>query len=139
MRKHAKRLIRNGRRIYGGVYDLSDGTEVYLAFRKQAEIYRSGKKTISDAVVEGAACWAVDEDTLIRLRTEGIYMVGIWVRDTGDLYLTSLAKYLDRTRAKVLNYEGRGGALQRYLPLSEFRVIFGKTKFKRGRKPKATS
>lgn len=136
MRKNAKRLVRNGRRIYGAIYELGDRREVYLAWRKHEEIYRSGKKSISDAIADNTACWAIDEDTLIRLRTEGVYLVGVAVKETGDIYLTSLWTFLDRTRAKVLNYESRGGALQRYLPISEFRVLWGKTRFKMGRKRK---
>lgn len=134
MRKNAKRLVRNGRRIYGAIYELHDRREVYLAWRKHEEIYRSGKKSVSDAIAEGSACWAIDDDTLIRLRTEGVGIVGVAVKETGDIYITSLATYLDRTKAKVLNYDSRGGALQRYLPLSEFRVLWGRTKFKRGLK-----
>jgi hypothetical protein len=45
------------------------------------------------------------------------------VIDTGDLYLTRLVNYFDMKKAKVRDYTGigaRGGARQRYLPLSHF-------------------
>lgn len=121
-RKDAKRLIRNGRRIYGGIYELPNGKEVYIAFRKQSEMFRGGEKSISDAIQKGCASWAIDNDTLIRLRTEGVYYVGIQTKETGDLYLATLA---DFNAAPVLNYESRGGALQRYLPLDKFLIQLG--------------
>lgn len=126
-------MIRNGRRIYGGVYCLQDGREVYLAWRRTKDIFRSGEKTISDAVANGTACWAIDYDTLIRLRTEGVYLVGVINRDTNDIYIAMLGDFI---AAKTLNYESRGGALQRYLPLSKFVVFMGSAHKKR--KPTAS-
>lgn len=121
-RKHAKRTIRNGRRIYGGVFELPSGKEVYLAYRKNGEMFRGGEKTISDAIQKGTASWAIDNDTLIRLRTEGVYLVGVLTKETGDLYIATLADFL---AAPVLNYQNRGGALQRYLPLDKFLIQIG--------------
>lgn len=126
-----------GRRIYGGVYELADGREVYLAWRKQEEIFRAGKKTVSDAVSESVASWAIDDETLLKLRREGVQIVGVLVRDTGDLYITTLSKFFTPGVAKVMDYESRGGALQRYLPLTEFGVRYGTTRFAKGRKRKA--
>lgn len=121
-KKNAKRLVRNGRRVYGGIYQLSSGKEVYIAFRKQAEMFRGGEKSLADAIQKGVASWAIDYDTLIRLRTEGVYFVGIQTKETGDLYLATLA---DFNNAPMMNYEKRGGALQRYLPLDKFLIQLG--------------
>ena len=122
LRKNAKQLIRNGRRIYGGIYDLPSGLQIYIAYRKQAEMFRSGEKTLSEAIQKDTACWAVDNDTLITLRMRGVYLVGIQVKETDDLYVATLA---DFNNAKMLNYEGKGGALQRYLPLNRFMIQLG--------------
>lgn len=100
----------------------------YLANRRRAEIFRSGESTISDAIRNGKACWALDEDTIIKMKSKGVAAVGILCRDTDDIYLTPLSNFLDKTKAKILNYEGRGGALQRYLPLSYFSYRPGKVK-----------
>lgn len=85
-------------------------------------MFRSGEKSLADAIQKGTACWAIDNDTLIRLRTEGVYLVGVQTKETGDLYLATLA---DFNSAPVLNYESRGGALQRYLPLDRFIIQLG--------------
>ena len=121
-KKNAKRLVRNGRRVYGAVYELSNGTEVYVAFRKQSELFRSGEKSIADAIQKGTAAWAIDYDTLIRLRTEGVYLVGVQTKETGDVYMATLA---DFNAAPMMNYAARGGALQRYLPLDRFLISLG--------------
>lgn len=122
--------MRRGRRIYGGIYALSDGREVYLAWRKQSEIFRSGEKTVSDAFAEGKAAWALDDETLLNLRLEGVELVGVLVKETLDIYVTHISKFFDRTLAKVMNYESRGGALQRYLPIDHFAVTLGSTRIK---------
>jgi len=122
--------VRKGRRIYGGVYELSDGREVYLAWRKQSEIFRSGERTTSDAFVKGTAAWALDDETLLNLRLEGIELVGVLVKETLDIYLTHISNFFDQTKAKVLNYEARGGALQRCLPVTFFHVMLGSTRIK---------
>jgi hypothetical protein len=129
-KKDAARLIRHGRRIYGAVYRLSDGREVYMAWRKTREIFRGGEKMLSDAVVVGKASWAIDEDTLIQRRLEGIQYVGIWNIETDDKFIAPIAYFFDSTKSKCLNYEGRGGALQRYLPLANFRIVLGSTRIK---------
>lgn len=113
--------------IYGAVYKLADGRQVYLAWRWNSEIFRSGEKTISDAVSKGVACWAIDNDTLIRLRIEGVYLIGVAVADTGDIYISTLNEF---NTAPVLNFNNRGGSLQRYLNLKKFRVLNGVTRIK---------
>jgi len=130
LRKKAKRLIRNGRRIYGAIYELPSGHQVYLAWRTQSEIFRGGELTNSDALVKHKAAWALDNDTLLDLRREGITIVGVYVKDTGDKYITHIANFFDRSKSKVMNYESRGGALQSYLPLENFAIRLGATRIK---------
>ncbi|WP_274869555.1 hypothetical protein [Phaeobacter gallaeciensis] len=126
MKKQAKRLIRggrSGRRIYGGIYELSDGKEVYLAFRQRKEIFRSGEKNVSSAADKGIACWAIDYDTLLDMRNNQVFLIGVYVRDEGDIYLTHYDNFFDDRKATVRNYESRGGALQKYLPIQHFAKI----------------
>lgn len=125
-RKYEVRLVKKGRRTYGGIVKLVDGRQCYLAFRNLSEIYRSGEKTISAAIDAGTACWALDVDTLTQMRALSINLVGVLVRDTGDIYLTRLEHFQDFSKAKVLNFDRRGGSLQRYLPLQWFMMRRGK-------------
>jgi hypothetical protein len=115
--------VKKGRRLYGHFCTLTDGQVIYLARRKHREIFRSGKASISGAMTEGDAAWALDEITLYNLRARNIQVVGVRVIDTHDLYLTRLANFFDLKRAKIRDYTGigaKGGARQRYLPLQFF-------------------
>lgn len=132
-RSMAKRTVKKGRRIYGGIFEMPNGKEVYLAYRKISEMFRGGEKTLSDAIVGDKASWAIDYDTLIRLRTEGVYYVGILVRETEDIYVTTLGEFLE---APMLNYATRGGALQRYLPLDKFLISLGSVRGIKAKKPR---
>lgn len=109
---------------------MSDGREVYIARRKAGDVWRSGEKTNSDAFAASKAAWAMDDDTLLNLRIEGISLCGVHVKETGDLYITETANFFDKTKAKVMNYESRGGALQRYLPTSYFLFKMGSVRIK---------
>jgi len=129
--KKAKRLVKKGRRFYGGVFELADGREIYIARRKNnREIFRGGENNITAAISANKAYWALDDETLLRLRTEGVALIAIYVEENADLYLATLTDYLDRKKAKVFDYGSRGGALQRYLPLTCFRRQAGATRIK---------
>lgn len=119
--KLPKRPVKKGRRLYGAVYTLPSGVKVYVAYRKISEIFRGGKKTISEAIREGCASWAIDEETLRERRLEGIKVVGVMCKEDDSLWLAPLEKFFDPTNARIMNYESRGGALQRYLPLRMFK------------------
>lgn len=123
LKKKAKRLVkggRTGRRLYGGIFELSNGRQVYLAFRHRREIFRSGEKNISEACDKGIACWAIDYDTLLEMRREQVMLIGVYVRDDDEIYLTHYDNFFDETKATVMNYDARGGSLQKYLPLQHF-------------------
>lgn len=134
--KKATRTVRNGRRIYGGVFRMPNGKEIYFAYRKMSEMFRSGEKFLSDAIALDKASWAIDNDTLLQLRREGVYYVGILVKDTGDTYVTTLGEYF---KAPVMNYTARGGALQRYLPLDRFLIQLGSVRGIKAKKPRAAA
>lgn len=118
-------LIKRGRRKYGGIYTVADGRRAYLAYRKTKDIFRSGEKSISDAIRKGIATWAIDEEDLLKLRLKKVPFVGVICSDTGDIYLTSLDRFFDKFLARVLNYSSRAGSLQRHLPLQHFRYRAG--------------
>lgn len=118
---------RQGRRILGHICTLDDGERIYLARRKHREIFRSGHASISGAMVEGEAAWALDETTLYSLRARGITLVGVRVVDTGDIYLAELKDFFDFKKAHVRDYTGigRGGSRQRYMGLQHFALQKG--------------
>jgi hypothetical protein len=123
--------VKKGRRLYGGIHTVvATGHCAYIAYRKLDEIFRHGEKNISDAIRLKKAAWAIDEETLLEMRAKGIDKIGVLVRETGDLYLTHLSYFFDRSKARILNYESRGGALQRYLPFEFFSVRRSVTKIK---------
>ncbi|WP_456868382.1 hypothetical protein [Galbibacter sp. BG1] len=100
---------------------MPNGTNVYLAYRKLGEIFRSGKRNLSEAIREGVAAWAIDEETLRERRLEGIKVVGVLCKESDDIWLAPIERFFDTNHARIMNYESRGGALQRYLPLKEFK------------------
>lgn len=114
-------LVKKGKRLYGAIVTLDSGEKVYMAYRKHNEIYRSGEARLSDAMKKGVAAWAMDDETLQVMRAHGIRVVGVFVRDTGERYVTNIDSYFDKTKIKILNYAARGGSLQRYLPLQHFK------------------
>lgn len=114
-----------GRRFYGVICALSDGREFYLALRSRLEIFRSGEPNVNIAEAKGTACWAIDESTLLDLRVANVNLIGVIDYDSNDIYL---ATRKDWDGAKFMDYTSRGGALQRYLPVSHFIVKQGKAR-----------
>jgi hypothetical protein len=117
--------VRKNKRLYGYYYDFADGTRAYFASRRQSEIYRGGEATISDAQRSGKAAWALDDETLLAARARGCKIVGVIVKDTGDRYAARIEKWFDRGAVKFINYETKGGSLQRCLALTEFTLVPG--------------
>jgi hypothetical protein len=131
MKQAAKELVRGGRtnrRLYGGIYELSDGRNVYLAYRWRKEIFLNGEKSINAALDKGVACWAMDQDTLFNMRIRMIEIVGVYMRDERNIYITRLENFFDTDKSRIMNFERRGGALQRYLPLQYFDMLKGRSK-----------
>lgn len=108
--------------LYGHILTLDTTQKIYLAQRKNREIFRGGKASISGAMSEELAAWAIDEDLLVKLRVKGVFFVGVRVIDTGDLYLTRLRTFTDPKTSKLRDYTGvgRGGSRQRYVVFKHF-------------------
>lgn len=113
--------VKKGKRLYGAIVTLDSGERVYMAYRKRNEIYRAGEMRVGEAIRKGIAAWAMDDETLRIMRAHSIKVVGVFVRDTGERYVTSIDSYFDKSKIKVLNYSNRGGSLQRFLPLQYFK------------------
>ncbi|MBX5130705.1 hypothetical protein HJB53_29905 [Rhizobium lentis] len=122
-------IVRRGRRIYGHIYHFAN-RNVYLAARKLDQIFRFGEKCNSDALRKELAAWALDEETLTELRLMKIVWVGVKVKQNNDIYITRIENFFDSKKTKFLNFERRGGAAQRYLPIKYFTHIPGQTKIR---------
>jgi hypothetical protein len=122
-------VVRRGRRIYGHIYHFAN-RNVYLAARKLDQIFRFGEKCNSDALRKDLASWALDEETITELRLMKIVWVGVRVKQNNDIYITRLENFFDSKKTKFLNFERRGGAAQRYLPIKYFTHIPGATKIR---------
>jgi hypothetical protein len=120
-------LIKKGRQRHGEERTYFDGRKCYIAFRKKKDLYRSGERTMSDAVRKNIHCWALDYDRLLTLRSKQIRLVVIWVQDTGELFGTQLEHFFDKEKIQRHNYAERGGALQHYLPFEYWKRKPGKT------------
>lgn len=70
----------------------------------------------------------MDEDTLLRLRTEKVELIAIVVKETKDIFVTTAESFRDREKAKYGNYSGSGGTVIRYLPLQYFTKKSGTVK-----------
>jgi hypothetical protein len=116
---------KNGR--YGSICTFQSKRLVYVADRKQFQYYRDGRMTISEAVREGVAAWAIDVETLDRVRARGIRYIAVSKKKDRELYVTCIDNFFDRRIAKLINYTSRGGAEQYCLPLQYFHHRIGKT------------
>lgn len=118
--------IVKGRTIQGYICDLDDGSKLYLASRKQEQIYRDGHKTISSAMTHKVAGWLMDEITLYNMRAKKINQIGVRVKDTNDVYFTDLLNYFNFAKIKIVNSShNRNGLRSRSLSLCEFTLIKG--------------
>lgn len=70
----------------------------------------------------------MDEDTLLQLRTEKVELIAIVVKETKDIFITTVAAFRDKEKARYGNYTGRGGTVIRYLPLQHFTKKSGTVK-----------
>lgn len=109
---------------------MSSGRTIFLAYKKQSEMYKTDERSLSGALIHEKAGWALDEETLLTLRIEKIDIVGVMVKETSDIYLTMLGHFNDSDKAKYANYTGRGGGVLRFLPMKYFSKRAGTVRVK---------
>ena len=122
---HEKEVLSpTGKRVYGFVCTFASGHVCYFARRRHREIFRTGHSTISGAMTDDVAAWAIDEALLFSLRAKGVKLIGVRVIDTGEAYITNMKVFFDRASYKMRDYTGvgRGGSPQRFVPLQYFRL-----------------
>ncbi|OAB55686.1 hypothetical protein AY600_02080 [Phormidium willei BDU 130791] len=127
MRKDLTREdLKLGKRNLGTVYRWPDGRSCFLAERRIKDIERGKNAYVSHAKAKEQAMWSIETYTLTKLRTMGIQTVGVRVKDSGDIYLTSYHRMM--RDGKVLSARTRNGSLQRSLPIQHFRRKRGRLK-----------
>lgn len=108
---------------------MSDGEDVYLAWYKQSQMFKNEEKTNSEALSKHTAGWALEYDLLLKLKRQGVNVVGVYVRDTGDKYITKLDNFFG-SNAKSIQARNKAGTLLRCLTIDHFRISLGSTKLK---------
>lgn len=116
-------LVRKGKRLYGAYMQTTQGL-AYVAFRKPDDFFRDGargeKLTLTQAMNEGRAAWAIDEHTIIAARARGVVTLGVWVKKANWLFITQFQNYLDPNLYYTRSYVTRGGSEQRFLSCKFF-------------------
>lgn len=131
-------LVRKGKRVYGAFFELSSAP-VYCAFRTPGDIFKTVRegsnkfKSISEALKDETAAWAIDDDHLQMARRRGCKNIAVWVRKLNWLFITPIENFFDRTKYQRRDYGGRGGSDQRYLPVHHFRQLSREVKLGRRR------
>ena len=120
------RLHKKGRRTLGAFVEMKSGP-AYIAFRRPRDFYRNdkrgAKRSVSQSVDDGDAMWAIDLHTLREARHDGVKWLFVLMRPQKIVYGTALANYFDPERYRAINYDGRGGSDQRYLPVGNFKAV----------------
>lgn len=129
---------RSGRSDYGRLYYLKNGKIMYLAKRnfekvrkkrdarvRASDVYRGGLKDKSAAFREGKAEFALDDETLLKLRVMGCTVVGVCDDASGDIYLTNIEHFFDPDFYTYHDYTARGGAPQRFVNRLLFKATSG--------------
>lgn len=108
--------------LYGWVVKMEGGECLYVARRRFKQIFRGGEASISEGMAASRAGWAIDEDTLIKVRAMGAKTIIVRCIDIKEEFVSPIENYFKRGNFSSINYEGvgRGGAKQRVVPLDKF-------------------
>jgi hypothetical protein len=98
---------KNGR--YGRYYRHVDTGEL---------LYMAEKKDRRTGIFHETNSLAIDVATLNEAKEKGVKFIVVKIKSTGDKYATTLETFV--SDAAVMNYDRRGGSLQRYLPIEKF-------------------
>jgi hypothetical protein len=109
--------VKRGSRVLGHIHTAEDGTQLYLARRKIADMYRQGEKSLSEAVRAGKAAWGLDEEILFKMRAQGVPLVGVEVKETGETYLINIERMFEP--GLFFTHRRMRGA-ERCVPLTHF-------------------
>ena len=115
------------RKKVGAVYELPSGKRFYLAFKKTIGMHRSGNKSRSGAIRAHEAFWSIEDDTILQLRAKRVAFVGVRVKESEDVYLTSMTAFL--RDAQYLPGAYTAGRPAKFLLVERFTLYLGAMKF----------
>lgn len=111
--------FRIGRKKVGEILTHKNGEQIVLLNRSTKDVERGkGNVYISHGIADGIAAWPVETLVLSTMRLRGIRFVGIRVRETKDIYITTLRRFVDHS--VVMSYRKRNGSMQRSLPFQHW-------------------
>lgn len=116
---------KRNKRLFGAFVTFASGRKTYFALRHHEEIYRDRLGSIAEAMRCKRAMWAIDNETILRCKRMGVSSVAVIDMEYHDIYVTTLDKFFDKAKTRYMNYESKGGALQRFVRLEEFKVSRG--------------
>ena len=94
-----------------------NGVTLYVALKAHAEIDKAKASSISAALRNGEAGWAIDMPTLMKARSLGVKYVVVKLRRKNHLWVTRFENYMDPTRARLVS---KGKSMSRILPIAHF-------------------
>lgn len=106
-----------GRRHTGYFAKLPSGTLVYFVVRRHSQMYRDGLTSQTEAMQTEKASWMIDKPVLREITKRGVQYVLIFCKDTGDLFVSPLESWLDKTKARDQLTKGFGADEVRHLGL----------------------
>tara|TARA_R110002074_G_scaffold86408_1_gene190797 strand:- start:3120 stop:3503 length:384 start_codon:yes stop_codon:yes gene_type:complete len=119
----SKEEHKKGNRLYGYFFEQDNGVKIYLAIRTERQLYTNRVGSVSKAIRQDDAGWAIDTSTLALAKRRGVTVIGVKSKNTGRYYFATLEAYFTPTKTKLIDWTERGGSIQRMLPLSEFKQI----------------
>lgn len=127
MTKPVRESFKVGPKKIGTLYRWVDGRTCLLLDRSRKDVHRGGNSHINHAFEAGEAMWSVETTVLASLRKRRVDCVAIRVREDGEVYITSLTRFM--REGKFVTHRRRNGSAQRSLPVQRFLRKHGKTKF----------
>ncbi len=121
--KSAVKIIKKGRLTLGGIFELSDGSRHFIAYMWRDDMFKGKQKSISDAVANGEAGWAIDADLLRQIRREGCSRIAIFLKDNADMYLTPLDSYFKDGEYEQVPWSREYRQARRLVKLDKFTYL----------------
>jgi len=86
-------------------------------------MFKGKQKSISDAVANGEAGWAIDADLLRQIRREGCSRIAIFLKDNADMYLTPLDSYFKDGEYEQVPWSREYRQARRLVKLDKFTYL----------------
>ena len=92
---------------------------------RSSDVWLAKRPDFSSAINQGVACWAIDYDTLLQMRRQGVDLVGVCDESTGWVWVAQIWKWFDPAFYSMEDFSSRGGSHQRFMNFRHFKAITG--------------